>query len=205
MRYSVPGLRREHHGFRGVPSDLIGRHCVLCFVGFSWSSSTELPFARLCFSMCWCSGLSVVIVGLCAAAAADSVLIVWPPVPVSLTPGPHRTRQRCSGPVGDRPSASRPVSSRQNRLQRRLVPLEAILTTELAGTRSDGRTQGRSSADGCGEDRASVGPGVPPSPDVTSLLSSGPLRFSRVACMPVFDFCSVGFAAVTGRPVPAPS
>ena len=42
-----------------------------------------------------------------------------------LTPGPHRTRQRCSGPVCDRPSASRPVPSRQNRLQRRL---EAVLT-----------------------------------------------------------------------------
>ena len=31
--------------------------------------------------------------------------------------GPHRTRQRCSGPVCDRPSASRSVPSRQNRLQ----------------------------------------------------------------------------------------
>ena len=36
-----------------------------------------------------------------------------------LKPGPHRTRQRCSGPVCDRPSASRPVPSLQNRLQRR--------------------------------------------------------------------------------------
>ena len=59
-----------------------------------------------------------------------------------LTPGPHRTRQRCSGPVSDRPSASRPAPSRQNRLQR-------------VWTRSDGRKQGRSSADGCGEERAS--------------------------------------------------
>ena len=39
--------------------------------------------------------------------------------------GPHRTRQRCFGPVCDRPSASRPVPSRQNRLQ---APLEAVLT-----------------------------------------------------------------------------
>ena len=37
-----------------------------------------------------------------------------------LTPGPHRTRQRRSGPVCDRPSASRPVPSCQNRLQARL-------------------------------------------------------------------------------------
>ena len=41
-----------------------------------------------------------------------------------LKPGPHRTRQRCSGPVCDHPSASRPVPSRQNRLQR----LEAVCT-----------------------------------------------------------------------------
>ena len=58
--------------------------------------------------------------------------------PWHLKPGPHRTRQRCSGPVCDRPSASRPVPSRQNRLQARL-----------------GRKQGWNSADGRGEDRAS--------------------------------------------------
>ena len=39
---------------------------------------------------------------------------------VLVQPGPHRARQRFSGPVCDRPSASRPVPSRQNRLQRRL-------------------------------------------------------------------------------------
>ena len=68
------------------------------------------------------------------------------------TPGPHRIRRRCSGPVCDRPSASRPVPYRVNRLQ-------AVLGgdfngTERTGTCSDGREQGRSSADGCGEDRA---------------------------------------------------
>ena len=34
-----------------------------------------------------------------------------------ITPGPHRTRQRCFGPVCDRPSVSRTAPSRQNRLQ----------------------------------------------------------------------------------------
>ena len=42
-----------------------------------------------------------------------------------MKPDPHRTRQRCSGPVCDRPSASRLVPSRQNRLQQRL---EVVLT-----------------------------------------------------------------------------
>ena len=64
--------------------------------------------------------------------------------------GPHRTRQRCSGTVCDRRSASWPVSSRQNRLQRRWGGFDG---TERAGMRSDGRKQGRNSADGCGEDR----------------------------------------------------
>ena len=50
---------------------------------------------------------------------------------IGVKPGPHRARQRCAGPVCDRPSASRPVPSRENRLQRR-----------------------RHGADGCGEDRA---------------------------------------------------
>ena len=36
-----------------------------------------------------------------------------------VTPGHHRIRQRCSGLVSDLLSASRPVPSRQNRLQRR--------------------------------------------------------------------------------------
>ena len=39
--------------------------------------------------------------------------------------GPHRTRQRCFGPVCNRPSASWSAPSRQNRLQRWL---EAVLT-----------------------------------------------------------------------------
>ena len=45
--------------------------------------------------------------------------------PRRLKPGTHRTCQRCSGPVCDRPSAPRPVPSRQNRLQARL---DAVLT-----------------------------------------------------------------------------
>ena len=51
----------------------------------------------------------------------------WPAAAGELhvKPGPHRTHQRCSGPVCDRPSASPPIPSRQNHLQRRL---EAVLT-----------------------------------------------------------------------------
>ena len=52
-------------------------------------------------------------------ACRHGLLLSW------LKPGPHCTCQRCSGPVWDRPSASRPVPSRQNRLQ---APLEAVLT-----------------------------------------------------------------------------
>ena len=37
-------------------------------------------------------------------------------------PGPRRTRQRCSGPVRDRPSTSRPVPSRQHRRPGRRGP-----------------------------------------------------------------------------------
>ena len=66
--------------------------------------------------------------------------------------GPHCTRQRCFGPVCDRPSASRPVPSRQNRLQ--AAAGGGFDGTERAGTRSADRKQGRHSADGCGEDRA---------------------------------------------------
>ena len=62
-----------------------------------------------------------------------------PPPPrsacASLTPGPHRTRQRCSGPVCDRPSASRSVPSRQIRFQ--APPGAGFDGTERAGTRSD--------------------------------------------------------------------
>ena len=35
-----------------------------------------------------------------------------------------------------------------------MAPLEAVLTTERAGTRSDDRKQGRNSAGRCSEDRA---------------------------------------------------
>ena len=71
----------------------------------------------------------------------------------AVKPGPHRIRQRCSGPVCDPPSASRPGPSCQNRLQScwRRVCRHG---TGRDGTRSDGRKQGRNSADGCGEDRA---------------------------------------------------
>ena len=71
----------------------------------------------------------------------------------TLKPSPHRTRQRCSGPVCDCPE----------RLPARFVPSKpppgdapggGFDGTKRAGTRSDGRKQGRNSADGCGEDRA---------------------------------------------------
>ena len=52
----------------------------------------------------------------------------------SVKPGHHRTRQRCSGPVCDRPSKSRSVPSRQNRLQ---APLTAVLT----GRKGPGRAR----------------------------------------------------------------
>ena len=68
-----------------------------------------------------------------------------------LKSGPHRTRQCCSGPVCDCPSASRPVPCRQSRPR---PAGDGFDGTERAGTRSDGRKQGRNSADGCGEDRA---------------------------------------------------
>ena len=60
-------------------------------------------------------------------------------------PGPHRTRQRCFGPVGGRPSASRRAAALRGGFD----------GTERAGTRSDGRKRGRNSAGGCGEDRSS--------------------------------------------------
>ena len=60
----------------------------------------------------------------------------------SLKPGPHRTRQRCSGPVCHRPSASRPVRAVKTASRR----LEAVITAP--------------SADGCGEDRALRGTGA---------------------------------------------
>ena len=51
----------------------------------------------------------------------------------TVKPGSHRTRQRCSGPVCDRPSTSRPVPSRQNRLQARL---EAAFTGRTGAGRA---------------------------------------------------------------------
>ena len=77
--------------------------------------------------------------------------------PRSVTPGPHHTRQRFSGPVCDRPSASRPIPPRQNRLQRHRAAGGGFDGTERAGTRSDGRKQGRNSADRCDENQTSPG------------------------------------------------
>ena len=80
------------------------------------------------------------------------------PVTTALTPGPHRTRQRCFGRVCDGPSAFRPVPSRQTKVI--LVKTASSGTwrwfdvTERAGTRSNSHKQGRNSADGCDEDRA---------------------------------------------------
>ena len=45
----------------------------------------------------------------------------------SMKSGPHRSRQRCSGPVGDRRSSSWPVLSRQNRLSSGATPLISIV------------------------------------------------------------------------------
>ena len=67
-----------------------------------------------------------------------------------VTSGPHRTRQRCAGPVCDRPSASRPVKTASSGAGGGFGGLDG---TERAGTRSDGRTRDRSGADGCGEHR----------------------------------------------------
>ena len=69
-------------------------------------------------------------------------------VAIQNKPGPHHTRQGCSGPVCDRPSAFRPVKTAFK------APGVSFDGTERAGMRSDGRKQDRNSADGCGEDRA---------------------------------------------------
>ena len=45
-----------------------------------------------------------------------------------LTPGPHRNRQRCAGPVGDRPSKSRPGPARSVPPKPPSALLEAVLT-----------------------------------------------------------------------------
>ena len=52
-----------------------------------------------------------------------TVFILYLHAVVSLQPGPHRTRQHCTGPVCDRPSASRPIPSYQSHL-------EAVLTVQ---------------------------------------------------------------------------
>ena len=72
-----------------------------------------------------------------------------------VSPGPHCTRQRCSRPVCDRPSASQPSPFRPVKTAS-ITDGGGFDGTERAGTRSDGRKQSRNSADGCGEDRASV-------------------------------------------------
>ena len=52
-----------------------------------------------------------------------------------LTPGPHRTRQYCSGSICYRPSAFRSVPSRQHRLR---APLNAVLRGRGSATGGDG-------------------------------------------------------------------
>ena len=97
---------------------------------------------------------------------------VWrrtPPVDeLRLKPGPHRTRQRRYGPVSDHPSASRPGPSRGS------IAGGGFDGTERAGTRSDGRTQDRNCADGCGGDRASNGSQRIKSLSGLAFLGSGP-------------------------------
>ena len=69
----------------------------------------------------------------------------------SVKPGPHRTRQRCSAlfpTVRARPGPFRPAKTASSGAR------GDFDGTERAGTRSDGRKQGRNSADGCDEDRA---------------------------------------------------
>ena len=76
-------------------------------------------------------------------AASPSIIADWHPgltAPVSAVSA-----------LADRPSASRPVPSDQDRLQGRRW--RRFDETERAGTRSGGRKQGRNSADRCGEDR----------------------------------------------------
>ena len=63
--------------------------------------------------------------------------------------GPHRTRQRCFGPVCNRLSASQLVKTASSDAG------GGFDGTRRAGTRSDGRKHCRNNADGCGEDRAS--------------------------------------------------
>ena len=96
-----------------------------------------------------------------------------------LKPGPHRARQRCSGPVCDRSSASRPAKT----------------ASSGAASRFDGNgtgrgraqtvaKQGRNSADGCGEDglqsfqRDSSGFRIRP-PRVTGRREDGGVRWVR--------------------------
>ena len=65
---------------------------------------------------------------------------------LTVRPGPHRTRQRCSGPVCDRPSVSRPIPSSQNASSSERGAFDGPWPARKAAN----------SADGCGEDRASA-------------------------------------------------
>ena len=73
---------------------------------------------------------------------------------MTVQPGPHRTRQRCSGPVCHRPSASRPVRSRQNRLQRRQAGADRAETARTGAVRTE--RNWRPSADRTAERRRRV-------------------------------------------------
>ena len=118
-------------------------------------------------------------------------------VSCSLAPGPHRSRQHCSGPVCDRPSASRLVPSRQTARGRRWGRF-------WAGTRSDGRKRGRNSADGCGEDRAladacaAVHERIQPWSDEAALGEARLPTQGRIAAAGLPERCSERHALWTG-------
>ena len=75
-------------------------------------------------------------------AAAERRIIIPPQ-----SPGPHRTVSAISVLIAT--VRARPAPD---------VAGGGFAGTERAGTRSDGRKQGRNSADGCGEDRPLSGP-----------------------------------------------
>ena len=119
----------------------------------------------------------------------------------TVEPGPHRTRQRCAGPVCDRPSASRPVPPRRNRLQRRL---EAVLTGRngpgrartaayRAGTALTGAVRTGPHRADCASrlrqrHRNALGTGRKASTDAPLCLSSGYETIHQMsACFPVED------------------
>ena len=115
----------------------------------------------------------------------------------SLKPGPHRTRQRSSGPVCHRPSASRPVG-----------PFGPVKTspgaagggfdrTERVVTRSDGRKQVRNSADGCGEDRASLCACLTPQvAGSRSVTAADVTTLGRAVPLPLLSLCRRGPAVL---------